>query len=116
MSSEDILTNLFDRQYKAQVAYICDKNDFIHTFFQECPISSNPILLVPGSVLRFRLSDYLMEVYDGYQFAYFSLRKTGKTGVIPSAIIRSDSKNKITFLKGPINFGPNPLADRVDYE
>ncbi|CAD8161018.1 unnamed protein product [Paramecium pentaurelia] len=116
MSSEEIITNLFDKQYKAQVAYICDKNDFIHTFFQECPISSNPILFVPGTVLRFRLSDYLMEVYDGYQFAYFSLRKAGKTGVIPSAIIRSDSKNKITFLKGPINFGPNPLADRVDYE
>lgn len=40
----------------------------------------------------------------------------GKTGVIPSAIIKSDSKNKITFLKGPVDFGPNPLADRVDFE
>ncbi|TNV74741.1 hypothetical protein FGO68_gene9730 [Halteria grandinella] len=116
MSSEEIITDLFDRQYKAQVAYLCDKNDFIHTFFQECPISSNPILFVPGTVLRFRLSNYLLEVHDGYQFAYFSLRVAGKTGIVPSAIIMSDSKNRITFLKGPTDFGPNPIADRVDFE
>ena len=35
---------------------ICDKKDFIHTFFEECPIAENTITIVSGTILRFRLS------------------------------------------------------------
>ena len=66
---------------------ICDKRDFIHTFFEECPIYENPLTFVNGTILRFRLSNYLMEVTDGYNEVYFSLRSEGLTGVVPSAIL-----------------------------
>jgi hypothetical protein len=69
---------------------ICDKKDFVHTFFEECPIYENAIVLVPGTVLRFRVSNYLMEVSDGYNEVYFTLRSEGSTGVVPSAVMLSN--------------------------
>jgi hypothetical protein len=59
----------------------------VHTFFEECPIYENPIAFVNGTILRFRLSNYLMEVTDGYNELYFSLRSEGLTGVVPSAVV-----------------------------
>lgn len=67
---------------------LCDKNEFAHTFFQECPIYENTIKFARGTVLRFRLSEFLMEVYDGSNTVFFSLRRAGNTAVVPSVIMR----------------------------
>lgn len=96
---------------------LCDKNDFFHTFFQECPINANPIIFVKGTILRFRISNYLMQVHDGYTTVYFTLRKLGRTGIVPSAIIRGHPSNKVTFLLGAATeFGPNPYESFIDKE
>ena len=81
------------------MAYICDKNDYEHTFYEECPIYENKITLIPGSVLRFRLSDFLLEVNDGFDSAFFSLRRAGNTAVVPSVIVRGNN-NRIAFIRG----------------
>jgi len=68
-----------------------------------------------GTILRLRISNYLMEIHDGYNSVYFSLRSLGRTGVIPSAVIIGHPSNKITFLNAPLKyFGPNPFESRVD--
>lgn len=109
MSSEQLLEKIFSKSYLAQVAYLCDKNDLIHTFFNECPVGENLITFVSGTVLRLRLSNYLLEIHDGYQTVILSIRKEGETGMVPSIAIRANSTNKVSFLLEPEKFGPNPL-------
>jgi hypothetical protein len=70
------------------VAYICDKNDYAHTFFEECPVYENNITLIPGSVIRIRQSNFLMEFFDGYNTVFLSLRRAGNTAVVPSVVLR----------------------------
>jgi hypothetical protein len=48
-------------------------------------------------MLRFRLSDFLMEVTDGYRTIYFSLRRLGNTAVVPSVVVGSN--NRVSFLR-----------------
>jgi hypothetical protein len=78
---------------------ICNNNDFVNTFFEECPIYENPITLVSGSVLRIRLNNFLMEVTDRYRTVYFSIRRMGGTAVVPSVVLRTQG-NRVTFIRG----------------